>query len=46
MTVMKVLADVTKGVDSLSKAIAGADVVIVATGFRPSIDLTSAWKVH
>jgi len=40
-----VLADVTKGVDLLSKAIAGTDAVIVATGFRPSIDLTSAWKV-
>lgn len=42
---MQVLADVTQSVDLLAKAIAGSDAVIVATGFRPSFDLTASWKV-
>lgn len=41
----KVLADVTGGADLLARAIAGSDAVIVATGFRPSFDLTASWKV-
>lgn len=44
--IVKVLADVTQGADTLSKAIAGSNAVIVATGFRPSIDLTASWKVY
>lgn len=40
-----VKADVTQGAELLSKAIAGSNAVIVATGFRPSIDITASWKV-
>jgi uncharacterized protein YbjT (DUF2867 family) len=40
-----VLADVTGGPDLLARAIAGSYAVIVATGFRPSFDLTASWKV-
>ncbi|KAG0577830.1 hypothetical protein KC19_5G184900 [Ceratodon purpureus] len=40
-----VLADVTGGPDLLARAIAGSSAVIVATGFRPSFDLTASWKV-
>lgn len=43
---MQVKADVTQGAELLSKAIAGSNAVIVATGFRPSIDITAPWKVH
>lgn len=42
---VQVLADVTQSVDLLAKAIAGSDAVIVATGFRPSFDITASWKV-
>lgn len=40
-----ILADVTGGPDLLARAIAGSNAVIVATGFRPSFDLTASWKV-
>jgi nucleoside-diphosphate-sugar epimerase len=40
-----VLADVTGGADLLGRAIAGSNAVIVATGFRPSFDITASWKV-
>ena len=43
---MQVLADVTQSVDLFAKAIAGSDVVNVATGFRPSFDLTTSLKVY
>lgn len=42
---VQVLADVTGGPDLLARAIAGSYAVIVATGFRPSFDLTASWKV-
>lgn len=39
-------ADVTEGSDKLAEAISDdSDAVICATGFRPSWDLFSPWKV-
>jgi hypothetical protein len=43
---VQILADVTGGPDLLARAIAGSNAVIVATGFRPSFDLTASWKVY
>eukprot|EP00271_Cylindrocystis_brebissonii_P011748 TRINITY_DN29672_c0_g1_i1.p1 TRINITY_DN29672_c0_g1~~TRINITY_DN29672_c0_g1_i1.p1 ORF type:complete len:435 (+),score=52.88 TRINITY_DN29672_c0_g1_i1:85-1305(+) len=40
-----VQVDVTDGLAKLKAAIGDADAVMVATGFRPSWDLTQAWKV-
>ena len=39
-------ADVTEGSDKLAEAISDdSDAVICATGFRPSWDLFTPWKV-
>lgn len=38
-------ADVTEGSEKLAEAIGDAEAVVCATGFQPSFDVFSPWKV-